>query len=371
MMTRARTVVLLVLLLLTGATACGDAGTVITRLAVGDPGPDAYTSVAGTDRDDVSRLAAAGGDKEGDAPGLYGGTREDKVCDKDGLVDFLESDPAKAAAWASAQGISPDGIPGFVADLTPVLLRADTLVTNHGYRDGKATKMPAVLQAGIAVMVNARGLPVVKCNCGNPLSAPDPDVSADDGEFKGASWPQFSPDKVTVVLPPDKDVEDLKLVEPDGGAAFDRPVGTDGAADGDPEPVPPAAASEPPVTPTGPQTPPDGTGDGTPTEEPPGTDDPQSPSGTPTADPEPEPTLPGGAGGTSTGAEDTDKDETGGAEPDPDGQAVAPPGTGQPEPEPPPQEQPPAPSGPADATEETTPPEPDPEPEGSAPGPTV
>ncbi|MDX6739403.1 DUF6777 domain-containing protein [Actinocorallia sp. A-T 12471] len=238
------------LLLVMGSAACGGAGTVITRLAVGDPGPDAYTIVSGTDDEDVGRLAAAGGDKKGDEPGLYGGTRQDAVCDKDALVKFLEGDPDKAKVWASAQGISPDGIAKFVAGLTPVLLRADTLVTNHGYRDGKATKMPAVLQAGIAVMVNARGLPVVKCNCGNPLS--EPEVDPKESDFKGASWPQFSPEKVTVVSPPERDVEDLKLVDADTGTAFDRPVGTEGEADGRPEPVPPTAASEPPSAPASP-----------------------------------------------------------------------------------------------------------------------
>ncbi|WP_460308722.1 DUF6777 domain-containing protein [Actinocorallia aurea] len=237
----------LVLLLAAGATGCAGAGTVITRLAVGDPGPDAYTVVAGTDQGDVGRLASAGGAKPGDEPGLYGGSRQDAVCDKDALVDFLEGDQAKAGAWAASQGISPEGIAEFVDGLTPVLLRADTLVTNHGYRDGKATKMAAVLQAGIAVMVDSRGVPVVKCNCGNPLSAPE--EGAPEGEFTGASWPQFSPDKVTVVSAPDAEIEELTLVDTAEDEAFDRPVGTGGEADGAPEPVPPAAAAEPPAPP--------------------------------------------------------------------------------------------------------------------------
>ncbi|MGH3907098.1 MAG: DUF6777 domain-containing protein, partial [Pseudonocardiaceae bacterium] len=42
----------------------------------------------------------------------------------------------------------------------------DTRVTNHGYRDGKATDRQAVLQAGTAVLVDEKGRPRVKCGCG-------------------------------------------------------------------------------------------------------------------------------------------------------------------------------------------------------------
>ena len=43
-------------------------------------------------------------------------------------------------------------IPAFVDDLTPVLLRADTRVTNHGFVDGTANQIPAVLQAGLEAL---------------------------------------------------------------------------------------------------------------------------------------------------------------------------------------------------------------------------
>ncbi|WP_123668115.1 DUF6777 domain-containing protein [Actinocorallia herbida] len=347
--------VLLVLLLVIGAAGCGDAGTVITRLAVGDPGPDAYTIVSGTDKEDVGRLAAAGGAKPGDEPGLYGGTRQDAVCDKEALVDFLEGDPAKATAWAAAQGVPPGGIAEFVDTLTPVLLRADTLVTNHGYRDGKATKTPAVLQAGIAVMVNARGVPVVKCNCGNPLSEPEVDVRESD--FTGASWTGFSPDKVTVVRPPAADVEELMLVDTEQDTAFDRPVGTEGESDGAPEPVPPAAASEPPSPPSdGPSTGTDGTG-GT------GTPGATTPAQPPTDEQTAAPTA------TETGEAGGTLEPTGTADPS-GAQSAAPgepdPATGQPAD--PPAEPPPA----AEATQPPEPevPEPEPEPEEDGPAPT-
>ena len=52
---------------------------------------------------------------------------------------------------------SPTGVPGYLRSLTPVQLRMDTRVTNHGYRDGAATSYQAVLQTGTAVLVDDRG----------------------------------------------------------------------------------------------------------------------------------------------------------------------------------------------------------------------
>lgn len=38
-------------------------------------------------------------------------------------------------------------IPGYVSELTPMVLIVDTRVTNHGYRNGAPTTFQAVLQA--------------------------------------------------------------------------------------------------------------------------------------------------------------------------------------------------------------------------------
>lgn len=51
-------------------------------------------------------------------------------------------------------GIKSNDIPAYVARLTPVILRTDTFVTNHGFAQGRATVVPAVLQAGTAVLVD-------------------------------------------------------------------------------------------------------------------------------------------------------------------------------------------------------------------------
>jgi hypothetical protein len=53
------------------------------------------------------------------SPGLYGGTRSNKNCDKAQLVTFLQENPEKAATWATVQNIQPNDIPAFVEGLTP------------------------------------------------------------------------------------------------------------------------------------------------------------------------------------------------------------------------------------------------------------
>jgi len=77
----------------------------------------------------------------GDLPGLYGGSRNLTTCDTAVMVTFLAQNPDKGRAWASVFNITPEQIPAFVADLTPVLLRTDTRVTNHGFENGQATSL--------------------------------------------------------------------------------------------------------------------------------------------------------------------------------------------------------------------------------------
>lgn len=82
------------------------------------------------------------------------------------MISFLNSNPAKAKAWVDALNADPevalpDGskftvakIPQYIGSLTPVVLQADTRVTNHGYKDGKATVLQSVLEKGTAVLVD-------------------------------------------------------------------------------------------------------------------------------------------------------------------------------------------------------------------------
>ncbi|GEM_PF-2137072 len=166
----------------------------------------------------------------GSLPGLYGGTREAGSCDPDQLVRFLEANPDKAAAWAGVFEIAPSQIRAFVDTLTPVVLTRDTRVTNHGFAGGEATRVQAVLQAGTAVLVDDRGVPRVKCACGNPL-LPPASIPADvTVGFDGEPWVGWRYDQL-VVITVETRVDVFVTVDLDGGEPFNRPVGTSGEDD--------------------------------------------------------------------------------------------------------------------------------------------
>ena len=177
--------------------------------------------------EETEEPGAGGGSVEGSAPGLYGGTQNQQSCDPDQLVSFLESDPVKAEAWAAVPDIEVDEIGDYVAGLTPVLLRRDTRVLNHGFVDGRANPYVAVLQAGTAVLVDEYGVPRAKCSCGNPLAEAGPVTS--ETRYEGQQWSGFQAEWVVVVKQATP-VTVIILVDPDG-AAFGRPVGTSGADD--------------------------------------------------------------------------------------------------------------------------------------------
>ncbi|XRQ13666.1 DUF6777 domain-containing protein [Actinomadura welshii] len=304
------------LALLAGAlTGCGDAGATITRLTVGTPGPDPYAPMAGTDRTGVQERPQAGGTAAGDSPGLYGGTRQEATCDPQKLVAFLQANPDKAKAWAGALGIPVGDIPRYVSGLTPVLLRTDTLVTNHGYRNGEATSGPAVLQAGMGVLVNGYGVPAVKCNCGNPLTRPEKKIVPDDASYTGRSWPEFEKRNVTRVRPRESGkgtIASFVLVDPEGTMGFERPRATGGEADGPPAELPATETEVPTSDSPSPQDSGlESPGTWSPGTEPPGTEPPGSPSpgtgtGTGDGDPPASPGMtsqdPGTGGGDPTGA---------------------------------------------------------------------
>ncbi|WP_329521445.1 DUF6777 domain-containing protein [Spirillospora sp. NBC_01491] len=313
-----------------GALAgCGDAGATITRLIVGTPGPDPYTPQTGTDQRRIARRKQAGGTREGDSPGLYGGTRHVASCDPRRLVRFLRTHPDKAAAWAGAHGIAPAGIGGFVSRLTPVLLRTDTLVTNHGFRDGRATGGPAVLQAGTGVLINEHGIPTVKCNCGNPLTRPKQNISPGNARYTGSSWNGFGERTVTEITPPSGrkgPISSFVLVDPRATMGFARPRATSGESDG-PVTVPPPDEVVPP--------------DGSPTPGRSGGGESGSPgTGTPLPDDSGGPPSPGAP---SDGTGDTGVPGTSGP-PEGSGESTPPPSEGTP----PPVRPSTKPSGPAD-----------------------
>ncbi|MGK5632884.1 DUF6777 domain-containing protein, partial [Streptomyces sp. URMC 123] len=198
---------------------------------------------------------AAGGERAGDARGAYGGTRQRARCDKPLLIEQITDDPAKAKAWSAARGIPEKEIAAHIDGLTPAVLMQDTLVKNHNYQGaGRSRAYDSVLQAGVAVLVDAYARPAVKCNCGNPLREPQRDVDLRRSTYRGERWEGFRGAAVAVIeaRPEEKGpLKELPLVDPfEREKAFDRQVGTDGGKDSevfrwDPPPVPTPPAGGP------------------------------------------------------------------------------------------------------------------------------
>ncbi|MFB7663142.1 DUF6777 domain-containing protein [Kitasatospora sp. NPDC056138] len=204
-------------------------GSVATQPTAPSPSPSGYGSSAaagGSATVTASVGTSAGLSVQGTRTGLYGGSTSADSCDVPKLAGFLASDTAKARAWAGVEGIEPGAIGTYLQTLTPVVLRADTRVTNHGFSNGSATAFQAVLQAGTAVLVDAHGSPRVRCACGNPLLPP---ALTARPSYLGTPWPSFRTQTVVVVIPAPSPVPQLVVVDPSSGASFAKPVGPTGA----------------------------------------------------------------------------------------------------------------------------------------------
>ncbi len=164
----------------------------------------------------------------GETPGLYGGTNLLSVCDAKKLVDFLTTNADKAREWAKVLGIGVDEIPRYVSELTDVILRFDTRVVNHGFLNGKATYINSILQAGTAVLIDRFGMPVVRCKCGNPLTAAKP--IADNPRVSGTTWLGFDPGKVTIIVPAPQPVSTFTTTNVITGGPLVRKPGSPAAS---------------------------------------------------------------------------------------------------------------------------------------------
>ncbi len=161
-----------------GSTKTASKGEVFLQ-AADKTGPDPFTKSSATENSAppvsaspaASEPANAVRGVDGGAPGLYGGTQNVSACDVEQQIKALQAAPAKNMAFASVAGVQPAGVPAYLRSLTPVQLRMDTRVTNHGYRDGAATSYQAVLQAGTAVLVDNHGVPRVRCLLRQPADA--------------------------------------------------------------------------------------------------------------------------------------------------------------------------------------------------------
>jgi hypothetical protein len=229
---------------------------------VGSAGANPFTAPAGKDMKGVKpppgAVAPMGGPAtyRGGLPGLYGGTRDYATCDAEKLIVFLEQNPSKAVAWAGTLGIPVTRIRTYVHHLTPVLLRTDTRVTNHGYVNGRANPIQSVLEAGTAVFVTRYGEPVVKCYCGNPLTPP---ILYATPTYVGPRWYGFTTTHITIIRQSITIIDTFTLYDPHTGTTFSRPAGTSGGSDlpsGQTLPTPMNPTTPPPSAPPPTQAPP-------------------------------------------------------------------------------------------------------------------
>ncbi|MBG0857509.1 hypothetical protein I2W78_38105 [Streptomyces spinoverrucosus] len=165
----------------------------------------------------------------GSAPGLYGGTRNVADCDVEKQIRLLGEAEARNRAFASVAEVEPSGVPAYLRSLTPVQLRVDTRVTNHGFRDGAATGYQAILQAGTAVLVDGRGLPRVRCACGNPLTPPV--ARRTTPKPTGEAWPGFRFSHVVAVKEARRDIDAFVLYDSDHDVWIYRSRGDTGEKD--------------------------------------------------------------------------------------------------------------------------------------------
>lgn len=154
--------------------------------------------------------ATSGGDQtvSGAEVGLYGGTPNSPVCDRQKMDVFLGRHEDKADAFRQVSHARDIG--DYLGGLSPVVLTADTRVTNHGFDDG-VTTFQSVLEKGTTVLVDNLGVPRVRCACGNPLSEPVAPASASNVTYANDPWPDMQIEKFVAVTPAPKPVEHLVL----------------------------------------------------------------------------------------------------------------------------------------------------------------
>ena len=169
-------------------------------------GANPTTSPFGTDAPQVAAVAATG-PQAGDTAGLYAATTP-PACTTADFLRQLQADPAKLAGFGGVFGLGANDVPAFVNSLSPVVLRANTSVTDHPFQDGTFVEQPAILAAGTAVLVNSYGEPTVKCFNGNPLTGGAPlatAVSVIPTDQVISSFQFTSIDNSRVVVVPGKD----------------------------------------------------------------------------------------------------------------------------------------------------------------------
>lgn len=164
----------------------------------------------------------------GTTPGTYGGVRGGEVCDVSALSRALTSSAVVGASWSAVHSIEPATIEEFLGAMTPVILLHDTLVTDHGFDNGRILPRQAVLQRGTAVLVDRTGMPRVRCLSGSPLRRPQP--LPEPVEVRGATWTGFAIDAVIDVPPAPNSTTRFVLVDIRTGAPLLRTAGVEGSS---------------------------------------------------------------------------------------------------------------------------------------------
>ena len=200
----------------------------------------------------------------GDRDGLYGGTVNSAECDREKMITFLGAHPAQAGAfvdalnsdadlyWSGGRTLTAVDVPTYLRELTPVVLRLDIRVTNHGFDGSHFTTVQSVFQAGTAVLVDAHGVPRVRGYSGSPLTGPI--ALAGAPKIVGTPWPGYRPGALASVHPSTVAITNFVLVDVVTGHPFNRPAATTGTND-TPHTQAVAPPQPAPATPTTAQTP--------------------------------------------------------------------------------------------------------------------
>ncbi|MEU2431331.1 DUF6777 domain-containing protein [Streptomyces sp. NPDC007861] len=226
---------------------------------------DSAEADAAGDRSSVPGASAPGGSGGGTLqvngahPGLYGGTQNVTSCDVEKQIRYLTENDDKGRVFAGVLSVRQSDIPSYLRSLTPVRLGWDTRVTSHGYKNGEATTYQAILQTSTAVLVDGRGVPRVRCACGNPLTPP----VAVDGKptYTGDRWTSFQPSGLVAVKPAAQPMKAITVFDNDRKAWFERPSGDlrgsndrkvpppESLPSGSPDPVLPSPSTSAPAEP--------------------------------------------------------------------------------------------------------------------------
>ncbi len=251
---RYRLIALLAVVLIAAATSCHSkaSGGELVLTAATDPGANAFMPPAAspppTNTQPPPTLQPQGDGATvatqplpGDRDGLYGGTDNNAGIDRDKMIDFLGANPAQAGAfvealntdttvyWSGGRPLTVADIPAYLHELTPMALRLDTRITNHGFDGRHFTTVQSVFQAGTAVLVDAHGVPRVRGFSCDPLTAPIALRGAP--KLVGTAWPGYHPGGLAEVQATKAAITNFVLVDVVTGHPFNRPAGTTGGGD--------------------------------------------------------------------------------------------------------------------------------------------